>query len=190
MRGGARRPAKWTSRVLKLNENHGWKAKPGHKIFVADRGAVRFDIPEDWIVEPGPDSIKFHDREPPDDDCLLQVSVIHLPPGIDWSELSLPRLLHDATTRDNRQTAQLGETHYLKRDNLELAWYEAWFFDPVGQREAHSRACLARGANVQPFITMDFWPEDAARFDPVWNEVLRSLTLGEYIADHNGQRLH
>lgn len=72
---------KWKRQTLKLKENHGWRAKPGYKIFVADRGAVRFDIPQEWIMDPGKDSIKFHDRTPPDDDCLLQVSVLHLSPG-------------------------------------------------------------------------------------------------------------
>ena len=31
--------AKWDKRTLKLSEAHGWHARPGFKIFVADRGA-------------------------------------------------------------------------------------------------------------------------------------------------------
>ena len=50
---------KWKKDTLKLKKDHLWKAKPGYTIFVADRGAVRFDIPQGWIVEPGPDSTKF-----------------------------------------------------------------------------------------------------------------------------------
>jgi hypothetical protein len=34
-----------------------------------------------------------------------------------------------------------------------------------------------------PFLTLDFWPEDAGRLESVWDTVLRSLRLGEYIAD-------
>ena len=147
--------AKWNKKVLKLKENHGWRAKPGHKIFVADRGAVRFDIPQDWIMEPGSDSIKFRDRQPPDDNCLLQVSVIHLPPGIDWSSLPLTRLLEEALQGDTRGMISQGEIIYEQRPDLELAWTETRFIDPAEGREACSRSCLARGSNVQPFITMD-----------------------------------
>ena len=58
---------------------------PGYNIFVADRGAVRFDFPRDWIIEPGENgSIKFHDKKPPDDDCTLQITVMYLPDGVDF----------------------------------------------------------------------------------------------------------
>ena len=190
MKSKDQRPATWSKRVLKLNDDHGWTAKPGNKIFVADGGAVRFDIPGDWIVEPGTDSIKFHDRQPPDDDCLLQVSVLHLRPDINWSELLLPKLLLDVTVDDSRGVLARGEVTHVRRSDLELAWYEARFMDPVERREACSRLCLARGSNVQPFITMDFWPEHTARFDPVWDEVLNSLRLGDYVPDPTRRIFH
>lgn len=175
--------AKWDQKAHRLKENHGWKAKPGYKIFVADRGAVRLDFPEDWIVEPGTDSVKFHDRPPPDDDCLLQVSIIHLPPAIDWSSLPLTQLLEAAIESDSRGVVPGGEVTHVRRPGLELARTEARFTDALEQREACSRTCLARGANIQPLITLDYWPEDSERVVPVWDEVLRSLQLGDYIKD-------
>jgi hypothetical protein len=175
--------AKWKREILKLQENHGWKAKPGYKIFVADRGAVRFDFPEDWVFIPGKDSMKFHDRQPPDDDCLLQVSVIHLHPRIDWSRLPLAQLLEAAIEGDSRGVTSTRPLTRVERPDLELVWTETSFIDPVERREARSRTCLARGSNVQPLITMDFWPEHAARFVPVWDEVLRTLVLGDYVED-------
>ena len=174
---------KWKKETLKLKPDHGWKAKPGYKIFVADRGAVRFDIPQDWVMEPGADAIKFHDKQPPDADCILQVTVFHLHPGVDWSALPLPRLLEQAMEGDREDVIHRGEIAHLKRKDLELAWRETRYMETEENREARSRSCLARGNNVQPLITLDYWPEDADRFLPVWEEVLGTLRLGEYVKD-------
>ena len=58
--------AKWDKRTIKLNHAHGWHSRPGFKIFVADRGAVRFDFPDDWLVIPEENgTIKFHDKPTP-----------------------------------------------------------------------------------------------------------------------------
>src|SRR4051812_47263730 len=38
--------ADWIKEELKLKKNHSWKAPPGYRIFVADQGAVRFNIPQ------------------------------------------------------------------------------------------------------------------------------------------------
>jgi hypothetical protein len=173
----------WSKEVYPLGENHAWKAKPGYKIFVADRGAVRFDFPQDWIVLPGSDSIKFHDRTPPDDTCVLQVSVIHLPAGVDWSALPLTQLVIAALKGDDQNASSRGEIVQARRRDLEYAWIERRRLDPGENREAVGRLCLARGSNIQALITFDYWPEDAGRFGPVWDEVLRSLRLGEYVVD-------
>jgi hypothetical protein len=175
--------AKWRKATYRLKRDHVWEAKPGYKIFVADAGAVRFDIPQDWIVTPGPDSIRFNDKPPPDDDCLLQMSLMRLNPEIDWSGLPLREMFEAAASGDERGTMPLGEPNVVRRQDLELIWREFTFTDPNEQREARSRACLARAGTLLPFITFDFWPEHAQRFDPVWNEILRSLRLGQYVKD-------
>ncbi len=174
--------AKWDKRTLKLPEKHGWHAKPGYKIFVADRGAVRFDFPEDWVVVPDPDSIKFHDKQPPDDDCTLALSVMRLPPG-DWSGLKLSLLVEKLVEKDTRGATLRGEVVEVKRTDLELAWAEVEFIDPNEKRLARSRTCLARASNVQPLITFDFWVNDAPRLGKVWDEILRSLRVAEPIID-------
>ena len=93
--------ATWKKQRLKLKDNHGWRARPGCKIFVADAGAVRFDFPQDWTMRPGPDAINFHDRTPPDDNCRLAVSSQRLP-AIDWSDLPLVDMLHQVVADDPR----------------------------------------------------------------------------------------
>lgn len=174
--------AKWDKRTLKLPEKHGWKARPGYKIFVADRGAVRFDFPEDWVVIPGDDSIKFHDKQPPDDDCTLAMSVMRLPPG-DWSGLKLAFLVEKLVEKDSRGATLRGQVHDVHRTDLDLAWAEVEFIDPNEKRPARSRTCLARASNVQPLITFDFWEDQAPVLGKIWDEILRTLRVAEPILD-------
>jgi hypothetical protein len=174
---------RWSREVYRLREGHNWKAKPGYKIFVADRGAVRFDFPEDWVVVPGDDSIKLLDRPEPDDACALQVSVMHLRRDVDWSGLSLAALLAQVTAKSEQVILSRGEVREMRRGDLEIAWTETRFIDPGERREACTRYCLARRAAIQPLITLAFWPEDAGRLGPVWAEVLRSLRVGEVLVD-------
>lgn len=173
--------SEWTEEVFRLPENHGWKCKPGYKSFVADQGAVRFDFPADWVFVPGSNSLKFYDRQPPDDTCLLELSVFRLAANVDWRELSLKQLLADVVRGDREGVLSQGEVIYQKRGDLEIAWMETRYIDPDEHREACSRCCLARRAQIQPLFTFAFWPEDLERVAPAWNELLRSLRLGEYV---------
>jgi hypothetical protein len=179
---------KWTKQTYKLKPGHGWRARPGFKVFVADRGALRFDYPEDWICEPDSESIKFYDRPPPDDDCILQVSLLRLSPDVDWRGLPLTTLLRDAVGRPGDDSRLAGEIVHITRPDLEYAWCETWRLDPRERRDACCRTCLARGRHDLPLITLDFWPEDGARLEPVWDELLRSLQLEQYVEDPTHRR--
>ena len=46
----------WIKETLDLNPDHNWKSSPGNSIFVAGRGAVRFEVPQDWHFEPDDNS--------------------------------------------------------------------------------------------------------------------------------------
>ncbi|HWX39785.1 MAG TPA: hypothetical protein VN345_01425 [Blastocatellia bacterium] len=172
----------WFNEKLTLKKGHGWKAPAGYRIFVADRGAVRFNIPQGWIIEPDSDSIKFYDGKPPDDNCRLACSYFRLPP-IDWSGLRLSELIKTATEGDERKLAICGDIVEQRRPDLELAWVDLSFDDPEEHRLAYSRICIARGSDIQTLITLDYWPEDGARLAPMWRELLRSLQLGRYVDD-------
>lgn len=176
----------WKRKSLRLRKDHSWTGTPGHKVFVADRGAVRFDFPESWVVIPDPESIKFYNRPQPDDDCRLQFSIVHAPPGVDVSQLPIAQMLEE-TSRAGEDPDTLGRSavFHEQRAGLQLAWVETRFIDPGEKREARSRTCVAKGKapGIIPVITLDYWPEDAKRFLPVWDTVLRTLRLGDYIAD-------
>ena len=190
------RAGRWAKQVLTLKDDHTWKAPPGYNVFVADRGAVRFNVPTDWVVASASDCIELHDRPAPDDDCRLAVSYLRLPP-LDWSELPLSQLLTAIAENERRNVLTRGEIVTVPRNDLELAFMEIHFVDLKETREAFSRIALARGqqpageANLQALITFDFWADDAARFDPIWAEVMRSIQLGRYVADPTaGDFLH
>ena len=178
--------------TISIPSKTNWKAKPGCKIFVADRGAVRFEFPREWWVKGDPDSIKFRDRKPPHDDCVLAVSYLRLPPA-DWQALPLSDLIAHATEKstERRGIHAWGEIVADRRIDLELAWRQGFYTDAKEDREAATRLCLARRNCVQALLTMDCWASELERFVPVWDHVLASLELDEPFTDPwVGPRVH
>ena len=92
---------------LTLRSDHGWKSEEGYKIFVADRGAVRFDFPKDWIVKFKEKSVSFHDLEPTDDTGALEMSFNRLPPN-DWTTFPLKKALQQILDDDDREILHKG----------------------------------------------------------------------------------
>jgi hypothetical protein len=173
----------WTREVYELPKDHGWVAAPGHKILVLDRGAVLLEYPDSWFVELGTQQTDIRDGPTAEaSTCVLAVSHLRLPP-VDWSGLPLSRLLLEAVEGDDQDRIDIGPVTATRREGLELAWTEMRVVDPGEHREARSRMCLARGNGLQCLITFAFWPEDAARWGPVWDHVLRSLRLGARVED-------
>jgi hypothetical protein len=188
--------AHWNRRELRMADDHGWRCKPGYSIFVADRGAVRFDIPSSWVVQVDDAGVRIHDKSPPDDDVRIQLTVFYPAPLVDLPQMPIGTLLADALAeRDDDEAAGellgIDPVSLVLRPGLEIAWTEVRRIDPEGKREARHRHLFARGKGtdrgyereILPFITMDFWPEDAGRCKPVWKELLRSLRVGQYVAD-------
>lgn len=172
----------WIKETLALKDDHRWQSTPGYKVFVAGRGAVRFDVPRDWVFEPDEKSFKFLDRKPPNEDCCLEVSFNQLPEG-DWSLFPLKATLKKIAKDDKRNVIATSDVITLKRQTAHIVWTELKFIDEAENREAFSRICIGLGSNVQCLITFDYWADQAERLTPVWDEVLRSLTLGLYIRD-------
>jgi hypothetical protein len=164
-----------------LKRDHGWKAKPGHSICVLDRGAVRFEFPSKWVVKQRPDSVQIHDCEPPDDNCVLGVSHFRAP--VEASGVPLRELVNAASAGDEREILERKEIVETQRGDVEIAWIEVRYIDNETKREAFSRLGIGRGSGIHSLITFDFWADQATRFAPVWNDVLRSLVLGWYVED-------
>jgi len=179
-----KRHQRWTGSTLRLKDNHTWKAPPGHKIVILDRGAARFNYPESWHVEPASDALKLYDVAPPDDNVRLSVSLIHHTPNIDWSELPLDALLQSTLEKSPDDSAQpVTGVERIARKDVEIVWQEISWQDPVEHREARSRVAVARGRTVHAILTLDVWPEDWPRVKAMWLEVMRSLELDRYVKD-------
>ncbi|MFQ3615965.1 MAG: hypothetical protein SNJ57_03845 [Cyanobacteriota bacterium] len=173
---------KWVKETLSLPKNHNWKSQDGYNIFVAGRGAVRFDVPADWIFEPDEKSFKFFDGKPPNDNCRLEVSYNLLPEG-DWTLFPLVSVMKELVEKDERNILEKGEIVSLKRQTARIVWTEFKFLDSQENREAYSRICIGLGSGVQCLITFDYWVDDAERLTPVWDMVMKTLTLGLFIRD-------
>jgi hypothetical protein len=173
---------KWIKETLDLKPNHHWQASPGYKLFVAGRGAVRFEVPQDWFFEPDTKSFRFLDRQPPNDDCRLEASFNLLPPA-DWRNFPLAQALAEIVEKDERHVLCKGDIITLDRQTANIVWTEFKFLDSEENREAYARICVGLGSNVQCLITFDYWVDDADRLTPVWDTVLRSLILGLYVSD-------
>jgi hypothetical protein len=169
--------------VLKLKAGHTWTCKPGYRICVLDQGAVRFDLPQDWVMKFQERSVQFYDLEPPDDNCRLEVSVLHHS-QIDWTGLPLDQLLRGCAREKPGDPVEQGEIFRQSRPRVELVWLEKPFLDSQqGGKAACTRIALVRGANAHAVITFDFWAADADRVVPVWDEVMSSLDLGLKVTD-------
>jgi len=165
---------------LKLKDKHTWKSKPGYSICVIDRGLVRFDYPSHWIVKPGEGAVHLHDRPPSVESCDLGVSIFRAPSAHVW-ELDLDDTLRE-TLSDERAPYEQSEIYHMVRGDVDIAWVEQRYFDADFKRDARFRIALARGS-VLCLITMNYWSNQAAGLEGVWDEVLRTLVIGMRIED-------
>jgi hypothetical protein len=183
MAKGKKNNLQWMKETLELKPDHRWESPSGYKIFVANRGAVRFNVPQNWVFEPQEKSFKFLDNKPPKDDCCLEVSFNQLPPN-DWGQFPLKRTLKKIIEEDSRNPIEKSKIYTVERQTARIVWAEIKFIDTQAEpREAFSRICIGLGSNVQCLITFEYWADQAEQLTPVWDEVIRSLTLGLYIRD-------
>jgi hypothetical protein len=180
---------KWQKQTLKMAQNHTWEASPGFKILVLDRGAARIDIPEDWVIAPGENCLEVRDRPQPDDRCLIQLTVFPQIEGVDFSAMPLVPLFENVTNTDSTDTLLRGPVFQDKRKDLEFVWRETRYIDPEEKREACTRNCFARRVGIHLLISFSNWPEDVDEFTFAWDEILRSLRIGEYRDPKTGWRI-
>lgn len=173
----------WTRKNLRLKDRHGWKSKPGYAICAMDRGAIRFDYPAGWHISVDSDSLKVRDLPEPDDNCVLAVSQMHLPP-MAADQVPIRELVQMSLDQDRRDILERKNALELPRsDGIELAFGEVRYMDAAQKRQAFSRLAIARGSGVYCLMTFDFWIEDLIPSNAVWDEALQSLTLGMYVED-------
>lgn len=169
-------------KTYKLRDTHGWKSKPGYCICVLDRGAIRFDFPSDWKLTRDDDAVRIRDREHPDDNCILAVSNLRLPPVA--QEVPLREMIEGTAGHEEHEVLERMPTVEKKRaDGVEIAWSEHRYTDPKENRDINARVCIGRGCGIHCLITFDCWTDMAQQFQSVWEEVLRSLDFALPVQD-------
>lgn len=164
--------------IRPFRRHHGWKTKRGMRLFVAERGAARFQVPTNWVVRSTEDCLRFYDRQPPDDECSIGFSCLRLPP----IELPIGMLLDQIVPQEELDVLATRSDADAGGPGLDLAWREARYRDPSGS-EALSRTCLARRGTIAVLLTFDLWFRDVERVGWVWDEVLDTLELGRFVLD-------
>lgn len=177
----------WEHDRVSLPADHAWTARPGRRIVVVDRGAVRFDVGEGWTVEPGEGgSIRLHDRPPPGDDCRIEVSVLRLAVAVAVADHDLPplaALLDGVSQGIDLDLIARSPPVQTRRPGLDCAWTELRHretTEPDTTREALWRCCIARHNGTHAVLSMSTWADDVARFAPVWDELLETLEVGAH----------
>jgi hypothetical protein len=168
-------------RVTELSANHVWKAAPGCRILVIDGGAVRFDIPRDWVILPRANTVLLFDQSPPDTRYSLGLSWHRTP--LDMISVPLPYLLSEGVLTEMRRVLERSEIQRIERPPLQLAWIQLRVFDESDQLESCTRMCVARSGCTQAVILLEFRPEDEIPVFSVWQTLLSTLAVGDYIAD-------
>jgi len=165
--------------VMTLDANHVWKASPGCRILIVDSGAVRFDFPSDWIIHSGTKQTVLFDRCPPDQQSFF---------GLRWRRISLQEaavslgcLVAHSSVAEVRPIVERGPLIRIFRPPLEVAWIQLKVLE--GGREVCTRLCVARGGCTQAIIVAEFGSVDELRFFSVWETLMRTLAVGDYIAD-------
>lgn len=171
--------------TLPLPPSHGWHCKPGNKLFVAERGAVAFEIPQGWVVKhDGKGPLTLHDKAPPADQARISLTIFHLPPVQGgWSQLSLEQMMIEADEerskkkKKHRRQASL-QIHTERRLEHELVWAEkgAWP-DPENGRRIRCRQIMARARLVQVLMTYDVYEDAGDAYEPAWKDLLRSIQV-------------
>jgi hypothetical protein len=92
-------------------------------------------------------------------------------------------MLRQVIANDPRGVTPTMEVVSIQRPDLHLAWIAGNFIDAQEFRQAYGRMAIGIGGNIQVLLTFDYWADDAARFTPVWDDVLQSLQVGTYIPD-------
>ena len=172
--------------TFELPHDHGWKAAPGHKVFVANRGDVRFEFPERFVITHRDEAICFHDAPPPDDACRISLTIWPLPPEAGrrmMDELDLGDLLRQAAEGEGKKTKDRAErpgpVTAGRRLNYEWAWLQYAWNDKESGRVVRARTLMARTPRVALLITFEFYRDLQAEYEPTFGHLMATLRLSE-----------
>jgi hypothetical protein len=121
---------------------------------------------------------------------VLQVSSFRVPPGMSFHTMPIERILLDISKEPEgsevKEGEKIGPLIPDERLDLDLVWRGSERIEDG--RVARARQCLARGNGVMVLMTLVYWEDDRDRLLPIWDEIMRTLRLGEYVRKSGPQR--
>jgi len=165
--------------VFQLAPSHVWKAAPGCRILVVDNGALRCDIPYEWIVYCPRTHVFAIDRFPPDNRILLAISCRRVSSEV--IAIPLRRILEEWVLGEDRRVVTHTEPFFFRRWPLEAAWMQLRLKGTESNQT--TRVCVARADRTQSLIILDFHSDDEAAIETAWQTLMDTLAVGDYIAD-------
>ena len=171
----------WKKKEIKREIRIPLDLKPGYSMFYSPADDVMFNYPRTWIMSPAKEygGVKFHDKPPPDNDMIFELTIMHCPPGLNWILMPLVNLMRDAAINTAKDAKRIGPVNKVKRDDFEMTWVEIHSIEAIQRRPMIQRSLLARTPDVQVLMTYSFWETDLEASLVVWDEIVRSLRLKE-----------
>jgi hypothetical protein len=180
--------SRWEKRTLKMDSKHTWRATPGHKLCVMNQGALQIEYPEGWIIKPEGQSLSLHDREPPDDDMVLQVSVLQFPP-LKETRPGVKELLLQSIGRGHAVAEDDVRVH--PRKDVMIVWLEYREIDSKEQREAVWKHGVCHTGTIYGILSFGHWPDKEEEATQFWEHLLNTLIMDRFVEDPRlGPRLH
>ena len=185
----------WRKGYLPLPPNHGWRTtSPKNSLFIAERGAVQFEFPREWMIIPSrKGTIMIQDKPYPEENMRFDVGVGQLfredgvplrriGVSVDW-ELPIDEAFMASMIKPEDEMLTVGKLRFASGPTFEAAWRQVSFIDKEENRKLFSRTCVARATSTCGVITLNFWPEYASKANRAWRLMMATLKIGEYIED-------
>jgi hypothetical protein len=149
---------------------------PGHMLVVMEKGLISFEVPLGWIDRKTDIGISLYDRQPPDNDCIFEVSMIRHP-MFPIRDLPLWKVLHDSP---NLQGKGLSREDIVEetRPGIQIAHLHYRAMHPTDNRLAIFCTCMIRALEFHVLMSYAYWPEESERLAPVWTRAIETFQIG------------
>lgn len=164
-----------------MPDDHAWRAEPGYKIVVADRGAARFDVPQAWqLVHDETADVCLADAQPPHDSVRLQFTLlpVRVPRSAALPPASVMLESIQGSSPGEEWKGRRGPVVSERRAGLDLAWIESDDVDTGNGRPLLTRTCAVVGAGRVALFTLVCYADHPALAADAWRVLRASVELG------------
>jgi hypothetical protein len=99
------------------------------------------------------------------------------------SEIPLALYMREITEPDGSGGFHCESICSLRRPPMEAAWVEIGYDSEFTKGHLCKRVFVGRAGSTRAIITLDFKPADRKRMEPVWDTVIETIVIGDYLED-------